>query len=311
MNRYLKAQGMLDFKPGFWPDGWRIVRVAAAIMPWELARARRIVDLRFRVDQEYYADVQQTLAAGDGIRKIWDRKHLQDVGLSPSFGVELPFPERMVESALLGGVGGEETLIFKGETRCRALRIQFALLAFRAHGTLPSDLKQLVPNQIAKLPIDVYSSQQFLYRSEGVPYPVAKEPHSVVIDASSPSGDSLEPGTPFICSIGPYLARRDGHPAGPGEPSVEDLQFPNPYAAQFDLHDGTPLNNEQNSGTPPGAFRFRSRARYSPCATVWDGAGSPDRFAYHRSKPCGSAIRNASGEEPAAVRTACSRGRSG
>ena len=51
MNRYLAAQGRLDFKPGFWPDGWRIVRIAAAIMPWELARARRIVDLRFQVEQ--------------------------------------------------------------------------------------------------------------------------------------------------------------------------------------------------------------------------------------------------------------------
>ena len=247
MNRYLAAQGRLDFKPGSWPDGWRIVRIAAAIMPWELARARRIVDLRFQVEQQYYADIQETLAAGKAIRDIRDREwRLNDVGLNPSAGVDTDFAERMIEAALVGGVGGEETLLFERETGCRALRLRLALLAYRAqHGKLPPSLTQLVPDELPKLPIDVYSNQPFLYRSEGVPYPVSKEPHSAVVDASSPSDDSLEPGTPFICSIGPYLTRRDGHPAGSGEPRVEELQFPHPYAAQFNVHDGTPLHNEQ------------------------------------------------------------------
>lgn len=227
LDGYVHVRGMLDLKPAFWPDGWRFIRVAAALLPWEYARARRIVNLRFQVEQQYYADVQQTLAAGGSIRDVKDRKwRLLDVGLSPSrWDSRASYVERLIDSTVLGGVGGHDRLMFERETQCRALRLQLALLAYRAqHGELPSELNQLVPNPLAKLPVDVYSGQDFIYRPQGLPYPIVKTPRSNnVVDASIDSDDVLKPGTPFIASIGPYLEKPQWRQSG--EPAASALSF--------------------------------------------------------------------------------------
>lgn len=240
LNGYVHMRGMLDFKPAFWPDGWRTARIAAALLPWEYARARRIVNLRFHVEQQYYADVQQTLAAGKSIRHIWDRKwRLLDVGLSPSrWDSRADFVERLIDRNV---VEHEESLMFPRETQCRALRLQLALLAHRAqHGELPSDLNQLVPNRLAKLPIDVYSGQDFIYRPQGLPYPIVNLPRpDKAVEVPTDSYDVLQPGIPFIASIGPYLDKPQWIDQS-GEPAAKDLSLritPDQAA--------TPLRSEQ------------------------------------------------------------------
>ena len=117
--------------------------------------------------------------------------------------------------------------MFKRETRCRALRLQLALLAYRAeHGELPSDLKQLVPKELPKLPADLYSGQQFLYRPAGMPYPIAKEPRSGrATDVTADSEGAMKPGTPFLCSIGPYIVMLHQIGLESEEPDVGDMQL--------------------------------------------------------------------------------------
>jgi hypothetical protein len=109
-----------------------------------------------------------------------------------------------------------------------ALKVQMSIAAYRIdHDELPSDLKALVPNYVGHLPIDPYSGEAFHYEANGLTAPV--------IAFHDRGMGSVEPGTPFLWSVGSGDCRLvkgswGTHSAGP--PDGESPQWETNYQFQ-------------------------------------------------------------------------------
>ncbi len=83
------------------------------------------------------------------------------------------------------------------ETRRRALLLEIALLAYRLdHEEYPETLDELVPEYLAKMPMDPYSGVEFEYRVEGLEYPLLYRKDNQV------DWSELPADTPLFWSVG-------------------------------------------------------------------------------------------------------------
>jgi len=191
---YVAAMRTIDFDPELWrragatPHELRMQRIAMALVPWESARSRRLLNLATSYDLRFAESMQRKLEATSDS----DNYALQG---RPYIGDELT-RTTLLPSSIPNYRADFDPL--STSTARRATLIVLALEAWKAkHGMLPATLGELMGDSLDKIPLDPYSGQSFRYLPEGLP----KNPW---ID-KDPRWASIRPGQPLAWSTGPFV----------------------------------------------------------------------------------------------------------
>jgi hypothetical protein len=221
------------------------------LMPWESARALRVLNLLSQTALQRLQEMRLELAltargkidSGKGWHIEGGVRDLCEPGnytASPSAFFELGFQSRWqyargrarskeadwLESTVpdLSGMGyaGFEAAntLAAFETQRRAAMIVLALESFQLdHGELPKSLAELKGRYLAAVPLDPYSGLEFQYFPSGLP-----APKESVDDANFVSqwrnglvrpGGPIDSGVPGVWSTGPELAAETDTPTRP------------------------------------------------------------------------------------------------
>ncbi len=180
----------------------RLVRRAVlwtTLMPWERARARRVLDAVTAVDLETLRWVEISMNQNEGVAHYVTRRFQRERHSSE--------PHRLLRTSRwfhdaydllgngyrLGGVTRATRDIASRETLHRATRLQLALVAWKLeHGDYPEDFEPLIGTYFDELPRDPYSGQPFIYFPEGL---TSQSPNDYFFSR-------LSIGTPFFVSRG-------------------------------------------------------------------------------------------------------------
>jgi hypothetical protein len=188
-------------------------------LPWEMARFRRLLDLRTFYELQHVQAVRDALAAGKAL------PHESELQLPNAL------PQWIETTAKLPLGISSNSLVRRSaglcETRRRVARLQLALAAWRIeHERLPGSLEELVGTELDSLPVDPFTGLPFQYLPEGaeadVPNRNAQE-LDIWTEEDEAEGN-LAAGTPLLWSSGPDLLyqRRSNSLSISGEP---DTQF--------------------------------------------------------------------------------------
>jgi hypothetical protein len=182
-------------------------------VPWEAARARRLVATLF-AGRRRLAEAGAVPQADDTLLADWmpdgdgpSRERLAGLLGSSWSAASLPVTAPLQRAALLG------------LCRARAARLQAALVLYQSrHGTAPPSLEALVPALLPELPDDPFARQPFRYRvSRGEPITWPRGlPAGGAFPRDVPAGQAI------LWSVGPDgtddggTSQWDGDAKGPG-----------------------------------------------------------------------------------------------
>ena len=142
---------------GTTPHELRMLRISTALVPWEMARSRRLLKLVAALDIQAIEQVQSATANGTPYTNAWssiiadsEPLNLGATTLFYQFGMPLP-----------AGVADRVLLM---ENRRRATLVLLALEAWKAkHGKLPKTLDELAGTYLDNVPLDPYSGKPYRY----------------------------------------------------------------------------------------------------------------------------------------------------
>jgi hypothetical protein len=183
-------------------DGGRAI-IMRRLMPWEYARAFRLLDYRTSETLRRVADVDAALSNG---RPPGTWKPKVEAGYDEQTRIDkwahtTLLPQAYRADSYLGD------LTITAEARRRALRVILALKAWQhVHGDLPKTLDVLVGDYFERLPLDPQSATPFGYAPRGFETPVRSGPAAKPISA---------PGQPMLWNQGPIRSigtADDGYP---------------------------------------------------------------------------------------------------
>jgi hypothetical protein len=168
---------------------WAVLAVQR--LPWERARALRVLNLMTARDLKSFSDVESAIsreasfAFPDSHRD--DQEWLALMRSTPLLVALHYSPQSWAYTRDLASV----------TTRRRAVRLLLALEAWKIeHGELPKTLDQLVGPYLDRLPLDPYAAEPFRYFPNGLPIPIT----STRWDRWDRNAEVVEAGTPFIWS---------------------------------------------------------------------------------------------------------------
>ncbi|HTU25034.1 MAG TPA: hypothetical protein VMF30_06535 [Pirellulales bacterium] len=189
-------------------------------MPWERARAQRILDCRtdwliaelLQAKRSLNEDRPVTLGAQPRIGSLPCRNvALHTLGAERAATQQDVWPSALIWQPVVW-------LFLREETQYRATLIVLALEAFRLeHGQLPETLDELVGDGLDAVPLDPLFAQPFLYFPKGFPkgvYAKGSDPRTGVS-----AGPSLPPILWSALSTTPNQQLRLAHPREPNENS--------------------------------------------------------------------------------------------
>ncbi len=197
------------------PRDWEII--AVRWLPWEEARARRVLDLITARSLEMLQDVESAVRRNQ-------KCPLPDRPYDHPYYDDGEWSTLKRTTALFDAIYRPRGCYFQGqprrhyslyhhpqgyflacdfarmETRRRAVRLQLALAAWRKeHGQLPERLQELVGPLFAELPLDPYSGAPFEYFPNGTSAPIL----NLVPLPGDVVGDTLvKAGKPYFQSAG-------------------------------------------------------------------------------------------------------------
>jgi len=184
----------------------RSPRVWAALtaqwLPWERARALRVLDFVTARELESFYRVEATVAQGRSfVLPEKDPESWAMMKLTP-FMAAFYLEQSRQQARQLAAM----------ETHRRAVCLLLALQAWKIeHGELPKTLDELVGPYLDRLPLDPYPGESFRYFPEGLPISITWLPwNASVVPWSSNKPEVVKAGTPFIWSTG--LAVRVSEP---------------------------------------------------------------------------------------------------
>jgi ABC-type transport system involved in multi-copper enzyme maturation permease subunit len=165
------------------------------LMPWEYARAFRLLDYRTGETLQYVSEVNAALSSGrppSPWRPTGRAGYDQQTGNDKWAQMTL-LPSKWAEPDSWG------ELAIRAETRRRALRVILALKAWQhVHGDLPKTLDVLVGDYFERLPLDPQSARPFGYAPRGFesldrtgPLQQLKDKPGQPLLWSSPTGSSV------------------------------------------------------------------------------------------------------------------------
>jgi ABC-type transport system involved in multi-copper enzyme maturation permease subunit len=196
------AQEIDRTRPRFWAT------LAMQRLPWERARALRILNLMTARDLKSFSEVESAISREASFV------------LPDDFRDDPEWLAMMRPTPLLAALhywfhyGGRSWACTRDlasiETRRRAVRLLLALEARKIeHGELPKKLDELTPSYLDRLPADPYSAEQFQYFPQGLPIPITSAPW----DGGEP--EVIRAHTPLIWSTSESVIVKD---AGEGIP---------------------------------------------------------------------------------------------
>ncbi|MBN2473711.1 MAG: hypothetical protein JXB62_03835 [Pirellulales bacterium] len=189
-------------------------------LPWEKARAFRLLDFLAQRDLERVRLAERQAAEGKRITQPTDEL----AGPRQQWLETTPFLRLCYSQHASHLVRS----ILRMETRRRVVRLLLAIEAHQhEHDRLPERLDDLVGPDLDAVPIDPYSGYPFRYFPQGLPTAV---PWS---EPSSRDEHTLAAGTPLIMSVGPCI-----HDLGVGDaPERYQVQLPSGYWYQPESDD--------------------------------------------------------------------------
>ncbi len=166
-------------------------------LPWERARAGRVLNLMTARELKSLDDVEWAISRGASFTlpdSSGDDPQWLAMGRSTPWLAAFYYPRSWSDTRTSASI----------ETRRRAVRLLLALQAWKLkHGELPTTLDELVGPYLDRVPVDPYSAEPFRYFPEGLPIPVTSRPW----DFGEP--DVVEARTPFIWSTGEWVIVKD------------------------------------------------------------------------------------------------------
>ncbi len=192
-----------------------VVWFLSNFMPWEHARAERLLNYNASSELMRMAVIEQLERSGECIRKVDDAFRDNNVAgwieTTPGF----VRPHWMLSEAVMVDA------VAMWAARRRIARLQLALAAWRAeHGHLPRRLDQLVDSELDSLPIDPFTGHSFRYQMEGADSDFACR--NISTSARETSERSIAAGTPFLWSAGPEVVYSPYTRSGPVTAKLPD-----------------------------------------------------------------------------------------
>jgi hypothetical protein len=161
---YAAATRLLELDPEYLastnamtPHELRMLRIGTALVPWEMARSRRMLKLVAALDIKAIEQVQTAMERGepyaDALESVFADSAQLNLGTTTLFfQFGMPLPATVANTVL--------TM----QNRRRATVIVLALEAWKAkHGKLPRTLDELADAYLDKLPLDPYSGRPYRY----------------------------------------------------------------------------------------------------------------------------------------------------
>lgn len=142
---------------GTTPHELRMLRISTALVPWEMARSRRLLKLVAALDIQAIERVQLAMANGTPYANasssiIADSEPLNLGATTLFYQFGMPLPAGVADRVLLM------------ENRRRATLVLLALEAWKAkHGKLPKTLDELAGTYPDNVPLDPYSGKPYRY----------------------------------------------------------------------------------------------------------------------------------------------------
>ena len=181
----------------------RAVRAVVAMqwMPWEKARAVRLLDCLTAAELKQIESVERAVADGLALpmanhydvydRKLYVLPHLAGLHKTTTALRHLYYPNWY----------GQARMAVDVSTRRRAACLVLALVAWKLeHGELPDELDDLIGPYLTKLPPDPHTGEPFRYFPQGIPIAIT-DPYASDADDGEPI-ELVGAEQPFIWSTG-------------------------------------------------------------------------------------------------------------
>ena len=191
-HHYVQARRFIMLDPdllteeGFDERDLVLYTMLMKLIPWEQARAMRLLNQRAGADFRAIEKAEREAAQGKPIR----------LGVLPNLDHFSHWKEEVDRTWLVryGGIGVREwSGLMRVETQKRIVRLQLAAEAFKAeHGQLPETLDELVGTYLDRLPVDPRTGRPFVYFPQGLPAPIRDVHETELMPAN----------TPFLCAPG-------------------------------------------------------------------------------------------------------------
>ncbi len=176
------------------------------LMPWEQARAMRLLNQRAGLDLKVLEKVEREAAQGRPIK--------QEVFAYRRWGGILD----QIRPFRYNNIGFHELRgLVRVETWRRVVRLQLAAEAWKAeHGQLPETLDELVGTYLDRMPVDPHSGLPFVYFSKGLPMSIRDADEAELMPAN----------TPFLCSPYGQVSGPEGRRLDIIQDELRDSQVP-------------------------------------------------------------------------------------
>ncbi len=164
-------------------------------LPWERARASRLLNYLTAEEFTRYRTAEEVLAAGGFLARPPDEQMSPTLYGDITYKILRPFVTPYARLVVEGGTvrSGFLFAYLRVETHRRATRLILALEAWKLdHGGLPESLEDLKGKYLDQLPVDPYTGRAFRYKPKGLACYAAWRPPDF--------GElkTLEPRRPFV-----------------------------------------------------------------------------------------------------------------
>jgi hypothetical protein len=172
-------------------------------LPWEHARAKRLLEVNAQAATENLEQMQTNVQAGLAVGETEFRQRSRNVSMANWIETTPCFVRR---KWTIGGADIEDRVAMWATTR-RIARLQLMLAAWRKdRGSLPQTLDEVLEGQPESFGVDPFTGLAFRYEPAGFGLPLPRALlHPGSLGATDSSDEAIPPDTPLLWSAGPLL----------------------------------------------------------------------------------------------------------